>query len=364
MCVSKKLFLLPFVILCASCLAPVSDRDRGRAVFTFLSWFASDNDRQPLLKTNITLRVLDEEGEPVPNAMVKILDEARRGDDYRVWTDEYGMCEIRAVIFDTFGCAVLAPGYWMERGVLFSTDPSCASLFTRGNGTVGPTNEYTIRMTRIRMPENDLVRVDCHKTQAGVHRMDLMRIPELDRECPFDLETGDWLPPFGNGVIADVMVLSGVSETGEPWVRWRFPNPLDGAMSWADTRNFPLDPDAQPEPHEAPESGYEQEFVFHGGGVRFFDGESDRWRSIRIPTFVFRFRCQEDGGVLTGLHGFWPARTYSVRQYQKTNGVVRLATSGLQELFVNPNRESRLLYGREAARKYLPAPGYRPPRRK
>ena len=359
--ISKPSLLLPFFVLCTSCLA--NDWNGRDAVFSVLSRLASDNDRLPLLKPNITLHVLDEEGSPIPNALIKIIDEVPIGEDRRVWTDESGTCGIRAVFRTEFGCEVLAPGYWSEGGILFSKKASCADLFTTSEGVCAPTNDYTIRMTRIRMPDNDLKIVDFQKSQKGVAWSDMMCVPVLNQECPFDLEKGDWLPPFGTGDIADMMVLAEVSEADVPSIRWRFPNPLDGAMAWADTRNFPLDYRGLRDPHEAPESGYEQEFIFHGDGIFGFDGtRENRWESKKVPVFVFRFRCRSDGNVLTGFHGYWRARTYSVEQWPVTNGPVKLICAYSTEIFVNTNRESRLLYGRTDARESLSAPGYFSPR--
>ena len=129
-------------------------------------------------------------------------------------------------------------------------------------------------------------------------------IPELNRTIGFDLEKGDWVAPFGNGLQTDVNIeFSGsFTEANNRESRLFISFPCDGdgiqeylaePVSWMSLRL----------PHEAPEKGYLSEW--HDHQVIHPDGLHENLTLRENANFIFRVRTDLDlnGRVVKANYG-------------------------------------------------------------
>ena len=114
--------------------------------------------------------------------------------------------------------------------------------------------------------------------------------PEKDRDLGFDLKVGDWVPPHGKGVRADVK-FNLHFEKKDHWtfnyrLRVTFPSEHDGITQFKTLGYSRLR-----SPYEAPEDGYEPEWIQTGTRagkkeklVRNTDPNRGHWMRVRTVT--------------------------------------------------------------------------------
>ena len=338
-------------------------------------------------KTRLTYHVQDENGNPIPGAMVEPVTDFTE-DGTAGWTDSDGDCEIRVrVMSGSYRCCISAPGY------LPVPYADIQKGYWRTNSVL------TVTLHPLAAPEG--YRHSRHEASSKLSPRpgdDFWRTPELDRPYGYDLYEDDWVEPVGRGTNADVYVTQHYARQGKGHCDYRrdleFPNPGDGMV---------LVPFGDPPlrltlaPMVAPAGGYTNRYTIREKHV------NGRYARVEYPPVViteddlsaidrsrlyFRFRTAESGGVTNAYHGVFageldrrPPRLFravceaspgSYTTYA-TNRLVLFAPSGDGSsdwcYHFNTNRCSRVLTLEKAYRAhqklvaeyYTPPPGAKPP---
>ncbi|MFO1491581.1 MAG: hypothetical protein U1F87_11860 [Kiritimatiellia bacterium] len=133
---------------------------------------------------DVTVKVVDEEGRPVPGAFIVGGSE---GDDTCVSkkVDKEGMALFKdATKRKTFEPQILAPGYYKSEG--------CFVTMVQLPGT---DRDYVVTLRKVINPV---------KIQSQVSEYLIGRV--IDKDMGFDLEKMDWTPPHGAGIHTDLVV--------------------------------------------------------------------------------------------------------------------------------------------------------------
>jgi len=87
--------------------------------------------------------------------------------------------------------------------------------------------------------------------------------PVADKPVGYDLEVGDWMPPYGKGIHMDVIFTARLTKFGEDDWDYKlvvsFPNPGDGIQPFTLSENEKTS--ALRSPHRAPLSGYLEQWI-------------------------------------------------------------------------------------------------------
>ncbi|MGL4854290.1 MAG: hypothetical protein ACRC37_03435, partial [Lentisphaeria bacterium] len=135
-----------------------------------------------------------------------------------------------------------------------------------------------------------------------------MSFPEKNKPIGLDLLVGDWVAPYGKGVVSD-MLLTIASEpqpdTGtHNTLNIKFANPLDGIQEYL------FDPNDQSVfkwPYLAPENGYESEL---NRFITYISDGSKGWYNktdyMKNRNYLFRIRTQLDGNgkIISANYGY------------------------------------------------------------
>lgn len=134
-------------------------------------------------------------------------------------------------------------------------------------------------------------------------KTDSMDIPLLDRYVGYDLKKGDWVSPYGKGLVSDFLFKLEKDFQGRrdysATLSLRFSNPGDGIVS---VYQKPLEGSDLKLPHEAPNSGYQN---------RLDQSLYSKSNEVLKPfyrddqNYFFRVRSQvdEQGNVIEALYG-------------------------------------------------------------
>jgi hypothetical protein len=136
-----------------------------------------------------------------------------------------------------------------------------------------------------------------------VRRFRRLEIPAVDRPCGFDLETSDWVAPWGKGKVADfIMTLTRRYENRDDFevnVTLSFSNPLDGIQE----ANLPAQFRGSEFiwPRQAPETGFNPKYSARFG-VK--PGHDYYGSAFEEDAYFFRVRTQErNGQIVSALYG-------------------------------------------------------------
>ncbi|MCB0637260.1 MAG: carboxypeptidase regulatory-like domain-containing protein [Lewinella sp.] len=177
-------------------------------------------------------------------------------------------------------------------------------------------------------------------------------LPGEAKRAEFDLAACDWLPPYGSGVVADLVlevleteypVLAGDGSRGwKSKVRLSFSNPKDGLVV------VPVDPTGERTsrlllPQTAPENGYQPELVIASGlpdpvaagGEKVSAGVMSDWGLI----FRVRSKVDEKGEVVSSLYGKMNYPPLLLFDWEADEGKI----SWNLEYYLNPEPNSRAL---------------------
>jgi len=168
-------------------------------------------------------------------------------------------------------------------------------------------NDYYFSGRRTGYGDQDLTLVLRQKKNPIAMYAKKMRLvtsePLYNTWVGYDFEKGDFLPPYGKGVVKDIETSYDYQKT-DGWnysyrLKVRFPNKGDGLVPF-----YPVTRDSDfKSDYLAPESGYEQEWKFHkiskGQGTPL-DTNKDKNRN-----YYFRIRTQMDdeGNVASAYYG-------------------------------------------------------------
>ncbi len=235
----------------------------------------------PLAK--MTVHVIDEKGEPVPDATVTIRFEEDRTNRRKSWsigkTDKQGNYSAEGRHRDMYlGAVVDKEGYYHggPPGVVFN------DLVLGKLQPWNPVAEVVLR------PMVKPVPLYAKRVET--------EIPVLDQPCGYDLEKGDWVAPYGKGTARDFIFTAHREFKSrndfEVRVEMTFANPKDGILK---TELPFLKGSVFRWERLAPEAGYEQRVQIRhaalGGKVTESFKDDD--------AYFFRLRTAEDGsGVI------------------------------------------------------------------
>ena len=132
----------------------------------------------------------------------------------------------------------------------------------------------------------------------------LAAFPEKDKGVGYDLEIGDWITPYGKGLKSDIIFMSHFDKrAANDWdykLTVSFPNVGDGIQLF--TISDLEKTSALRSPHEAPESGYEPQWIKKQSQR---PGESHQYGIDKNLNFFFRVRTvlDENGKVNSASYG-------------------------------------------------------------
>jgi hypothetical protein len=168
-------------------------------------------------------------------------------------------------------------------------------------------------------------------------RTDNLKVPVLEKPVGYDLEKGDWVAPYGKGIINDFIFNCKTQIKGR--VAWTtaykviFSNAMDGIQEYVADKN---DHSMFRWPYEASDNGYKPELVLSDS----YDAKQRHIKSYdEKKLYVFRVRTQVDekGSIISARYG-------------KIKGDIELLVHGTLrfEYYFNPTGSRNLEYNRDA----------------
>ncbi len=242
----------------------------------------------------VTVRVVDENEKPLVNANVwlSFKDRLTRNDkNVRGFTDVEGLftgeggCDISGI-----GCGITKEGYYSGGAPI----PKFHELDEVQNRWKPWNETYTVTLRSINKPIALYAKT--------VHT----QIPALNQPCGYDLEKGDWVSPYGNGITKDF-----IFTVHQEW-RDSYDYDLQGEITF---RNPSDGVQNVPEPvvrysefkwtREAPISGYESKQELRNAWFSSSSGKKPI-RSFKSPDvwdgYFFRVRTVEQNGQIVSAH--------------------------------------------------------------
>ena len=149
-------------------------------------------------RTKVVFRVVDDEGNPVPDAKVGTWFWLPWNDNncFSGRTDANGCFTVRATSVGEMGWSVERYGYYKSR----ATDALFTGRYLGGRIKFGRWQPYgAVREVELRRKKEPIpMRVSSQSETIG--------IPDVNKPFPFDAVEYDWLPPHGKGKIEDFSV--------------------------------------------------------------------------------------------------------------------------------------------------------------
>ena len=238
----------------------------------------------------IVFEVVDETGLPVPKAVVNceaLLPPSARykgksSDTFSGTTDAEGRVEVRIVAYDDMKCVFTKREYY-DSVVTYRFHGRVTPDVVDGRWQPWASKE-TVVLKRIRNP------IPMYAKRVDVD------VPETGKAVGYDLEKGDWVSPYGKGIVPDLAVTvtgqtDGTSEADTQMVV-TFQNPGDGIASYT----VPLSNDMPSgsilvSAHEAPETGYDPEYRY---AMRYRPKAEDQVNVVPCNSLNFYFRVRSE----------------------------------------------------------------------
>ncbi len=175
-------------------------------------------------KAKLTLKVIDETGAPVSNAVCKVgfLDVATTIDETRGLSNNDGFLVAEGKAKHFIGGTINKEGYYQ-------------SLFEFKKGNPKDPYDYASKVKDGRwLPWNPTIPVVLKKIRDPVDMIvegATIRIPQFDVPLGFDLERHDWVAPEGEGKVADMVVRFDIINETSPYRKLivEFPGEKNGA---------------------------------------------------------------------------------------------------------------------------------------
>jgi hypothetical protein len=247
---------------------------------------------EPPHEWSVTITVVDEAGQPVPAANVKVIFSTFTPKDERVSTNISGLSNSNGV----FHASSLYTG---ASGMLFR---ATKAGFYQSSKPYNLGIDYSFARWN---PEIKLILKNVANPIPMYAKMVTLEVPAFEKPLGFDLMIGDWVAPFGRGSSADIVFTSHyynkrAKEDFDHQLIVTFSNAGDGIQSHA-SLNGEGGSDLR-SPHEAPMSGYEPKMIRatseHPGQTLVFDYDDNRAYFFRVRTVL-----DEKGDVKSALYG-------------------------------------------------------------
>lgn len=241
-------------------------------------------------KAKVTLRVVDSRGNPVPDADVKVAFFHRGSHPVDGKTDENGFFTAEHMSGADVHFHASKEGYYRTyRNYWFYREGKpCAE-----NGRWIPWN-----------PTLEIVLKEKRNPIMMKGRSIALKMPESSGRFGFDFMEGDWVKPYGNGVVVDVWIESVSNpKTTDREAMWEhrltfdFQNEDDGLAVYVEDSFSQMCA-----PYEAPDRGYAQRMSFVRTGKGDFVHLDNRLKDNEGVIFRFRTRKQ-DGQLQGGFYG-------------------------------------------------------------
>jgi hypothetical protein len=246
------------------------------------------------LPTTITVQafVHDPDGGPVEGATVYLglprygLD--KKNEEVSAVTNKDGAVTLTGIAESDYDTLVQKPGYYRTNGPPHSIDSETGF------------KKYAVGIQKIDF-ELRPIRNPTHSIGKFADRL---RIPAMNTPVGFDLESGDWVTPYGKGKSSDLIFkltgfYNGLNDYDQTLLL-AFSNPGDGLILTTITPRIGSDFKL---PYEAPLDGYESQREWK----KSFDGKTRKSTEDLHETtnFIFRVRTHLDGqgNVLRALYG-------------------------------------------------------------
>jgi len=259
--------------------------------FTILFLSLSTSCAYTVPNVPVEVRVVDQDGAPVPSAEVKVLFVNLGVDDGR----SDGVTNSEG-IFSTAGrCNSRIRVYVSKKGYYESSLPEKSIYDPRyPNDPQVIKQDVSLTLREIKNP------IPMYAKQLS------MTIPEKGQEVGFDLEAGDWVSPYGKGKNADILVLAdgyfNSSQDTKSYLRLSFSNPDDGFILLENG----IKESALKSPYLAPLSGYKPKITGIQGTFTNNDGKIVQVDELLgSPVIIFRLRTEvdADGNVIKAQYG-------------------------------------------------------------
>jgi len=131
-----------------------------------------------------------------------------------------------------------------------------------------------------------------------------LKLPEYGKPIAYDLEIGDWIGPYGNGINKDIIFQKDYSDKGADGyyskVTISFPKNGDGIQIYdvPDTEKG----SALRSPHEAPLNGYQPEITREVSALKGLPSKFE-YDPNRIYFFRVRTSLDHNGNVVSAHYG-------------------------------------------------------------
>jgi len=274
----------------------------------------------------LSVKVLNSEGVPIEGVEAFANFTGSKAKIVRGTTDKSGLFTATGETTSLCGITVKKEGYY-DSGYSFK------HILKRGTGSSERWEPWNpigkIILKEIRNP-----------TQMYAKNTSRMKIPALNKAVGFDLEKGDWVTPYGKGIIQDFIFIFNANDNNakpsdEKWqcsYKLLFSNTKDGIQEY-----YPSEEDRGEYiwPYEAPSTGYQSEL---NGFTEFSDGHVKTNYDDK-KNYMFRVRTQLDkqGNIIDARYG--KIRGDIRRSLGDSFGTVRFI------YYFNPTGNRNLEYG-------------------
>lgn len=286
----------------------------------------------------ITIIIVDEDLNPVSNALVTggffSKDSVDGGTDFKGYSDLAGQFSVSARTHGEASYLVRKDGYYHTSG-------RYREWFTN-NGKVedgrwepwNPTIDVVLR--RVKYP------VPMYAKRVST------TLPFTDKPCGFDLERGDWVAPYGIGIVSDFVF--NISRTGNEWENFEVVTKLHFSNEGDGIQEVSAAPRGKGSklrlPRNAPEKNYKPKWIKKLG-----NNSEDGYYNLKTENnkaFIYRVRTKydKDGKIVSArygkIHGDIKLSGYLVPQlsivftyYFNPDGTRNLEFNPKQNLFRN-----------------------------
>jgi hypothetical protein len=270
-----------------------------RLISTFCAWLfslatgctAAQELAMPSVPITVEAHVRDADGQPIAGATVRLaLPRYRLGDKgQRVEssTNADGVATVSGTAQQDYSVSVEKVGYYPTQGPW------------RGINDEKSFQQYAVGVQKIALELRPV-----RNPIDGISKAVRIKLPAFDRPLGFDLEAGDWVAPFGNGTVPDLIFTVGGYFKGlndyDQSLTLTFTNRGDGIVL---TKIAPRIGSTFKFPYEAPLNGYEPRRVW----TKTFNGktEATNFDSSGETNYIIRVRTEldEKGNVRRALYG-------------------------------------------------------------
>ncbi len=258
----------------------------------------------------ITLKVMDEQGNPISgaNAGIGLMTSKGKGQGWGTnssresgVTDSDGLFSGEGTTQPYLSFSATKDGYYGSGGEFTSFTGVSGFLGFRKYEPWNPTVELLLK--KIINP------IPMYATRMSAYRKgERPEIPVLDRFVGFDLQANDWVVPHGLGIHRDFLFKVEIKRAAsyqdhDVTLTLKFSNPGDGLIKY--TPDVSKGKSMLRFPHNAPVTGYEPEYVKryeHTPGVRTV---GTRGNPEFETNYFFRVRTEldKDGNVIGSMYG-------------------------------------------------------------